>query len=274
MRLGSAFLPLLGLACAAPRHDADLGADATTTTDAAGDTGAPTDADTTDGASPGEASGASAGDPTGHDDDTTVGPDGSGGESSAGIDEPEYLAVFHARCSPCHGDDAEGVVSGPSTGPEIRHAHPLLLRWIVRNGDDNGITNAMGEIVGHPGKMTAFDTVAVSDAVLDEMDDWLQSFPQAADGQGLFEDHCSFCHGTSSTSTVEYVSPYHNLPFTTSGNTDTLAEFIAYVRAGHVVDDMGNPVDPSARREYMPPFPPEQLSDAQLTAIEAWVRTQ
>lgn len=253
-------------------------ADTTTTAGASSDASASGDAtagdDVTDDAGSGAAGSEGTESSSGAGPGESSAAAGSDGDSSAGVEVPEYEAVFAARCSVCHGDDAEGVTVGPSTGPEIRHAHPLMLAWIVRHGDDNGITNAMGEIVGHPGTMTAFDTDVVSDAVLDDIDAWLQSFPQASDGQGLFEDHCSFCHGMSGASTTAYVSPYHNLPFTTSGNTDTLAEFIAYVRAGHVVDDMGNAVDPAERREYMPPFSPAQLSDAQLGEIEAWVRTQ
>lgn len=259
------------LACAtdhdeapADPHDTDHAEDPSTpSTDADGtaDTLDPADDD-----GDGTTAAGDSGDPTDSTDDVT--------SSGGGIDEPEHLAVFHALCSTCHGHDGEGIAEGLHTGPEIQHAHPLVTAYLVRFGDDNTTTNAMGMPVGHPSTMVPFTTEQVSDAVLADIVDWLQSFPQPDTGDALFADHCSYCHGMTSGSTTEYVSAYHNLPFLTSGATDTLAEFTAYVRAGHVTDDEGAAVPPSARREWMPPFGPELLTDEQLASIEAWARLQ
>lgn len=192
--------------------------------------------------------------------------------SSGGV--PEYAQVYGELCLPCHGNMGQGISMGTDVGPEILHPHPDLAAYLVRNGDDNTTLNAAGELVGHPGTMPAFTPEEVSDEVLDEIVAWLDSFPQPTTGQDLFADYCSFCHGMTGGTDVDYVSAYHNLPFLTSGNVNTLPEFIAYVRAGHVVNDMGVAVDPSERRDFMPPFGPEMLTDEELTLIEAWARQQ
>lgn len=262
----------LAVACAtdhdeapADPHDTDQAADPSTPStdaDADGTAGTVDPADDDGGTTTADDSS----DPTASADD--------GSSSDGGVDEPEHLAVFHELCSICHGVDGEGIAEGLHTGPEIQHAHPLVTAYLVRFGDDNSTTNAMGMPVGHPSTMVPFTTEQVSDAVLADIVDWLQSFPQPNTGDALFADHCSYCHGMTSGSTTEYVSAYHNLPFLTSGATDTPAEFLAYVRAGHVTDDEGAAVPPSARREYMPPFGPELLTDEQIASIEAWTRTQ
>ncbi|MCA9706642.1 MAG: c-type cytochrome [Myxococcales bacterium] len=223
----------------------------------------------------GETSGGSTGVSTGSTGSGEDGVDTSGdgsSDSSGGL--PEYAVVYNQLCFPCHGSTGQGVSSGDDVGPEIRHPHPDVAEYLVRNGDANTTLNAAGDLVGHPGTMPAFTTDEVSDEVLAEIVAWLDDFPQPATGQELFADYCSFCHGMTGGTDVEYVSAYHNLPFLTSGNSDTLPEFIAYVRAGHVVDDMGAPVPPSERRDYMPPFGVEMLTDEELTLIEAWARQQ
>jgi mono/diheme cytochrome c family protein len=202
----------------------------------------------------------------------------SGDSSSGGMAEPEHLATFHELCSPCHGHDGEGVEvpTDPSMdlGPEIRHPHPLIASYMVRAGDDNSTLNANGVLVGHPGEMDPFTTPEVTDEVLAEIVAWLQAFPREQTGAALFADHCGFCHGTAGGTDTEYVSAYHNMPFLTSGGTDTPAEFFAYVRAGHVVDDEGAAVLPSQRRAWMPPFDAELVTDSELALIESWARQQ
>lgn len=205
------------------------------------------------------------------DDASTATADGGSSETQA---PPEHEVVYGALCAPCHGDAGEGVSVGPDIGPEIVHAHPEVAAYMVRNGDDNSTFNGMGELVGHPGEMPAFAPDIVTDEILDEIVTWLADMPQPATGQELFADYCSFCHGMTGGTNIDYVTAYHNLPFLQSGVTDTLPEFITYVRAGHVVDAMGIPVPPSERREWMPPFGPDVLTDEELTLIEAWARQQ
>jgi mono/diheme cytochrome c family protein len=200
---------------------------------------------------------------------STDGTTTNGGTSTGG--DPEYVMVYQANCMPCHGDTGQGI---EPLGPEIRHVHPLMAAYLVRNGDNNTTMNAKKMLVGHPGVMPAFTTDQVSDAVLQEIVAWLQEFPQPVDGKALFVDHCAFCHGTKGGTDIEYASAFHNLPFKTSGDSDTLPEFIARVRSGHVVDAMMVPVLPSKRRAYMPPFGPEMLTDAEITLMEAWARLQ
>ncbi|MEZ4449594.1 MAG: c-type cytochrome [Nannocystaceae bacterium] len=245
----------------------DASTDATATATTAASTDATTDA--TMGATTSATTATSTTQGTSSSTDATT--DATTTDGTTGVADPEYVVVYQDLCAPCHGVDGEGVAPA---GPEIRHVHPLMAAYMVRNGDANTTLNKNNMLVGHPGTMPAFTTEDVSDAVLDEIVAWLQTFPQEVGGQALFADHCSFCHGLQGGTDVEYASAYHNMPFLTSGASDTLPKFIAKVRSGHVVDDMMQPVPPSKRRAYMPPFGPEIVTDAQLTEMEAWARQQ
>jgi len=210
----------------------------------------------------------------------TTGGSGSEGDDaentsgSSGEHELTALEVYAEVCATCHGDEGEGNDVGTNIGPEIRHPHPVVAYYLIRNGDQNQTLNANGELVGHPGVMAAYDAEVLTDEVVDEILAWLDGFPKPTTGMELFADYCGYCHGTSGGSDTEYVSAYHNMPFTTSGNVNTVDQFIAYVREGHEVNDQGAPVPMSERRDFMPAFGPELVTDEELALMEAWVRQQ
>lgn len=218
------------------------------------------------------------------DDASVAGPSGGGGDDpggggSAGVGAMQTSAgtgakatPFEEKCMSCHGADGSGVAG---KGPEIWHPNPEVARYLVRSGDDNTTLNGKGEIVGPKEKMTATPSTELSNMELNDILAWLSAKPKPTTGAELFADHCAYCHGASGKGgDTEYVSPYHSAPFSQSGNVPTSAAFLQYVRKGHVVDDEGKTIQPSQRREFMPPFPPEMLTDAELQLIETWARAQ
>jgi mono/diheme cytochrome c family protein len=188
---------------------------------------------------------------------------GSGGGGGSGSGAP---AAYVAHCVSCHGDSAQGVTL---SGPAIQRATREMTEYLVRNGDQNATVNGQNQIVGDPRTMTAFTAAMVSDAQIDEIVTWLQSFPAAATGAELFAQHCSFCHGVSGKGgATEYASAFHSAPFP----TQTLASFTTYVKAGHTSEN-GLTVAPSQRRKYMPPFA-TLLTDNQLSLMFTWAKAQ
>jgi len=161
-------------------------------------------------------------------------------------------------CAICHGDQGEGIAT---LGPEILHPPREQAIWLVRNGDAEPHHLYVGPMIAVPPE-------AISDAWLAEILDWLWEPPNPATGAELFADYCAYCHGEDGRGGAdEYVSAYHSAPFTRRVGQ----AFIDYVRVGHVMDDSGAAVGPDERHAYMPPFPAEVLSDAELMSIEAWL---
>jgi mono/diheme cytochrome c family protein len=174
------------------------------------------------------------------------------------------MVVFNetASCATCHGDSGEGVAT---YGPDIRHPTRDLYLYMVRNGEAH-------QLALYRKPMDAFDAGTVSDADLEAIYAWLSAMPQPTTGAELFADYCSFCHGADGRGgdkTVAYASAYHSAPYRRVGQ-----EFLAYVRAGHVVDDKGVTVPVTDRHAYMPGFPPEMLTDQEIQLIEAWLPRQ
>ena len=164
--------------------------------------------------------------------------DDDDGDESGGSDltgEELYLAM----CSGCHGAEGEGTM----LGYELQHHDPEHFKWVVRNG--------------RPGEefessvMLAYDETMLSDAVLDEMLVYLDSFPQPTTSDGLYADYCGNCHGADgSGGTVDK-------DITDKGFDDTEEK----VREGIGLDA------PGERAFYMPMFDAERLTDDELQLI-------
>lgn len=146
-------------------------------------------------------------------------------------------------------------------GPEIRHSSYDLFTWTVRNGMATPLAR-------FDGPMDPYDASEVSDEDMDSIYAWLNNRPNPTGGAALFADYCANCHGADGRGgPSEHVSPYHSAPFTRRRG----AAFRTYVRAGHLVDDQGNPVPVSDRGAYMPAISASRVSDAELTQIENWL---
>jgi mono/diheme cytochrome c family protein len=190
---------------------------------------------------------------------------GSGGGSGAGGSggsEPSWVVAFNTdpvNCATCHGVSGEG---NGTYGPDIQHPTRDLFDFMLRTSDPQ-------QLAVYRKPMLPFDTTVLSDADADAIFEWLSAMPKPESGAALYADYCSFCHGADGrggTMDVAYASAYHSAPYRRVG-----AEFLAYVRAGHLVDDLGMPVPIADRHAYMPAFPPEMLTDAEIQLIEVWL---
>jgi mono/diheme cytochrome c family protein len=173
----------------------------------------------------------------------------STGAGESGEEETEAPAVsgeelFKSICAPCHGFEGEGT----ALAYELRHPHRGHATWVIRNG--------------RPGPefpdtaMAAYSPDVVSDVQLEEIFDYLDSFPQPTTGEDLYLDYCRNCHGADPrTGGVVDKNPLDE-------PADSVLE---EVRDGSGGNDYGN------RHEYMPAFSSARLSDAEVQAIVDWM---
>lgn len=165
---------------------------------------------------------------------------GSGGASGENGE-----ALFASLCAPCHGAAAEGT----ALGNELRHPVRPYAEWVVRNGrpgeefDDSA--------------MVAVGPDVLSDAELQKIFDYLDSFRQPADGEGLFLDYCRNCHGSDARGGVVHKD------ISDKDFNDALEK----VRQGSGGQNYG------ARTRYMPAFGADVLSDEEVRAITEHIAT-
>jgi mono/diheme cytochrome c family protein len=167
-----------------------------------------------------------------------------GADAAPGMPYP--AAYKSAGCTSCHGENAEGNL----VGPEIRFTPKDYAVAVVRGGrkTPNGMLSAM---LPFP----ATGTGAVSDADLDAINTWQNSFPKPTTGEGLYKAMCGNCHG----------------PMTPTGGSAPVGiqgkskvEVAMYVRNG-------NGTDVTMRATYMPKFDTTLLTDAELALIETYL---
>lgn len=176
--------------------------------------------------------------------DPTAAVDSSGGEaSSSGGTEPLsgeelYLSV----CAPCHGQEGEGTMLGYA----LQHPVRDYSTWVVRNGRPPGNPELPGSV------MVAYATETLDDATLEEIWDYLDTFPQPTTGEALYLDYCRNCHGEDAAGGITGVD---------IRVAEALAELFEKVREG---ENVGNY---SLRTEAMPAFDESRLSDAEIQLI-------
>jgi mono/diheme cytochrome c family protein len=103
--------------------------------------------------------------------------------------------------------------------------------------------------------MIAFPTTTLSDADLDSINTWQNSFTKPTTGQGLYTAMCGNCHG----------------PMTPTGGSAPIAiqgkskaDVAMYVRNG-------NGTDLAMRTSYMPAFDTTLLSETELDLIQTFL---
>lgn len=170
-------------------------------------------------------------------------PDGGGPPTDGGAPpdaggELEAPMAYRFICATCHGAAGEGT----PLGYELHHPVVAYTTWVVRNGRPAG-----GEL---PGQMSAYADNLVTDADLEEIWAWLESFPQPVDGAGLYADYCRNCHGVDARGGVVGKSA-----------REGAAQIRQLVRSGHGGENYAN------RRGYMPAFDTDTISDAELDLI-------
>lgn len=152
----------------------------------------------------------------------------------AGLQDASGLDVFAARCAGCHGAEGEGT----DRAPQLRFEAPDYASWVVRNGRVS---------TEFPVDMPVFDDV--SDEQLEEILDWLSSFPAPTDGHGLYARYCGNCHGPDASGGVVGVDLWDD-----TIDTDQ-------VREGSGGSSFGS------RRIFMPAWDVATISEGQLASI-------
>jgi mono/diheme cytochrome c family protein len=221
---------LLGILLALASACADVSSDLDETTPGTGDedsSGAQGDAESTTG-----------------DDESGGGESGGGESEGAETGEPATGEQLYLQlCAACHGADAMGT----ALGYELRHPPRTLAMWVVRNGrpGDEFPTSMMA----------AYPPEVLSDAELESIFDFLDSFPQPATPEGLYLDYCGNCHGPDALGGVVG----KNIGDKEDGDIHEK------VREG---ENTGNP---GVRALYMPRFETATLSDAEIDAIAGFI---
>lgn len=132
---------------------------------------------------------------------------GAGGSNSTGADTSTTGEVFcnatltgedfylrPQSCAHCHGDDALGT----DDGPEVRHPNADYLRWIVREG--------RMDHPDFPEGMPAVPDECLTDAMIEEIITFLDSFPEPTTGAELYADYCANCHGADGKGGITGIS--------------------------------------------------------------------
>lgn len=172
----------------------------------------------------------------------STGVDSTGEASTSGAPDLTGEEFFLSVCAACHGPDGEGTPLGYA----IQHPVRDYSTWVVRNGRPAGNEELPGSV------MAAYEPGTLSDAMLEEIWDYLDAYPQPTTGEALFMDYCRNCHGEDALGGVTGV----NLR-----DSEALDEIFEKVREGEHVGEWSN------RTEAMPAFDESRLSDAEIQLI-------
>lgn len=168
----------------------------------------------------------------------------SGADTSSTGEPIDGEQLFLGTCAPCHGTQGEGTVLGYA----LQHPERPYATWVVRNG-------RMGTELA-PSIMSPYSEAVFSDAELESIFDYLDSFPKPTDGEGLYLDYCRNCHGVDAAGgEVEKDIRFE------------VGEALEKVRQGEGGTNYG------ARLNYMPSWTSEELSDDDVAAIVAYVQS-
>lgn len=166
----------------------------------------------------------------------------SGADSTAGPPDVSGEEFYISVCAPCHGQSGEGT----AIGYELQHPVRDYSTWVVRNGRPPGNPELPGSV------MTAYATDTLGEATLEEIWDYLDTFPQPTTGEALYLDYCGNCHGEDALGGITGVALL---------TPAAMLEIVDKVREGENVGlyDM--------RAESMPAFSQSRLSDAEVQLI-------
>ena len=173
---------------------------------------------------------------------------GSAAPAAAADPFADARETYEDTCAPCHGADG----SGSAKGPQILHPVDGYAAHVVRAGRD--------EMAEYPDPMPKFAAADLSDADLQAVFAWLASSPKPEDGKGLFLRYCGNCHGPLGDGGRTGRDAAHEAH-------DGDAKVLKWIRKGHGGTDYNN------RREYMPAWTAEQITDADASKIAEYMRS-
>lgn len=179
---------------------------------------------------------------------STSGVDSSGGGESSTGGSPSISGeeFFMSVCAPCHGNEGEGTM----LGYEIKHPVRDYSTWVVRHGRPPGNDELPGSV------MVAYAPGSLEDATLEEIWDYLDTFPQPTTGEELYMDYCRNCHGTDALGGITEVN---------IREPGALLEIFEKVREGENVGAY------ASRGSSMPRFGESRISDAEIQLIADYV---
>lgn len=141
----------------------------------------------------------------------------TGGEDEVFCDATLTGEDFYKRpqsCTHCHGEDALGT----EDGPEIRHPNADYVRWLVREG--------RMDHPDYPEGMPPVPSECLTDAMIEEIMTFLNSFPQPTTGAELYADYCANCHGADGRGGITGISLdgelHENAGIAVSGNATSM----------------------------------------------------
>jgi mono/diheme cytochrome c family protein len=156
--------------------------------------------------------------------------------------------TYEDTCAPCHGAAGEGSTKGP----QILNPVAGYAAHVVRAGRD--------EMAEYPDPMPKFAAADLSDEDLQAVLAWLASSPKPEDGKGLFLRNCGNCHGPLGDGGRTGRDAAHEAH-------DGDAKVLKWIRKGHGKNDY------SDRREYMPAWTADQITDADASKIAEYLRS-
>lgn len=134
-------------------------------------------------------------------------------------------------------------------GYELRHPDREHARWVIRNGRPG--------VEFENSAMIPFSEAVLSDADLDAIFDYLDSFPQPESGAELYLDYCRNCHGADAA----------------GGAVDKGIRGRSYHDALEKVREGEGGKNYGARGQYMSAFDAAELSNAEVQAIADYLAT-
>ncbi|MDX2055536.1 MAG: c-type cytochrome [Polyangiaceae bacterium] len=165
----------------------------------------------------------------------------AGGATSNGTAPAKF-----ALCAACHGATGEGT----ALAPEALHPDAAYAEWLVRNG----MPARNGWMA-----MLAMDESVITGPELQEIIAFLNAPPRPTEGKAMYEDYCIHCHGSKAEAGGGGLSDAY-----IKGLDAGL--FLEGVRKGDVTGT------PATRNVYMPPFPSNLISDADVEKIRVYTQ--